>query len=247
MNNPPIINEKPMPMTPEQEQMATQVTMAVPIGAEQVKKFTEILQKYKSGKALTEQRVIAAENWWKLRNTTEEQKESEIGNDNGFVSKSGWLHNVIVSKHADAMAAYPEPALLPREVSDKDESIILSAVVGCTLDQNKFESTYSTTEWRKLIGGTGIYKVVWDSGKNGIGDIAVESVSLLNVYWEPGVTDIQKSRYFFHTELCDKDVLEQMYPEQLKGGIKGNGFLSSRFLYDDHVDTENKVTVIEVY
>ena len=101
--------------------------------------------------------------------------------------------------------------------------------------------------WQKLKTGTGAYKVVWDSGKlNGLGDISVERINLLNVYWEPGVTNIQDSRYFFHTELCDKDVLEQRYP-QLEGKLKGQTFINTKFLYDDHVDTENKVTVIEVY
>ena len=38
-----------------------------------------------------------------------------------------------------------------------------------------------------------------------------------------------------------------MYPDKFPGGIKGNTFVSSKFLYDDHVDTENKVTVIECY
>ena len=102
--------------------------------------------------------------------------------------------------------------------------------------------------WRKMKGGTAVYKVVWDSTKlNGLGDISVECVNLLNLYWEPGVTDIQKSRYIFHTELWDKDLLEEMYPDKFPGGIKGNTFVSSKFLYDDHVDTENKVTVIECY
>ena len=68
----------------------------------------------------------------------------------------------------------------------------------------------------------------------------------MNIYWEPGVTDIQKSRYFFHTELYDRDILEQQYP-QLQGKLKGQSFMSTKFLYDDHVDTENKLTVIEVY
>jgi hypothetical protein len=38
-----------------------------------------------------------------------------------------------------------------------------------------------------------------------------------------------------------------MYPMELAEGLKGNAFVSSKFLYDDHVDTENKVTVIECY
>lgn len=219
-----------------------------PIGAEQLKELTLILQKYKAVKALTEQRIVASEQWWKLRNTTEEQKTTNIGKDGGFKSVSGWLHNVIVSKHADAMEAYPEPNILPREEGDRGEARMLSAIVPCVLEYNKFDSSYDDAMWQKMKTGTGVYKVVWDKNKlNGLGDISIECANLLNLYWEPGKTDIQKSRYFFHTELCDKDLLEQKYPEQLKGGIKGNTFISTKFLYDDTVDTENKVTVIEVY
>ena len=229
--------------TPE----AMKTTGVQPIGAEQLKKFTLVLQKYHSGKAQTESRILASENWWKLRNTIEEQKDTNIGADGGFVATSGWLHNVIVSKHADAMEAYPEPNILPREEMDKGEAQKLSAIIPCVLEQNQFEATYSDVMWQKLKTGTGVYKVVWDNGKlGGLGDIAVERVNLLNIYWEPGVTDIQRSRYFFHTELCDKDVLEQIYP-QLEGKLKGRSFMSTKFLYDDTVDTANKHTVIEVY
>ena len=223
-----------------------QATQAV-IGPEQIKKFTQVLEEYKSGKSRTEQRILASENWWKLRNTTEEKKETNIGKDGGYKSVSGWLHNVIVSKHADAMEAYPEPNILPREEGDKGEARMLSAIIPCILEQNRFESTYSDAMWQKIKAGTGVYKVIWDKSKlNGLGDIAVERVNLLNIYWEPGITDIQKSRYFFHTELWDKDILEQKYPE-LTGKLKGQSFVSTKFLYDDHVNTENKHTVIEVY
>ena len=217
------------------------------IGAEQLKAFTKTLEEYKAGKVQTEQRILASENWWKLRNSIEEQKDSKAAGDEGFKAVSGWLHNVIVSKHADAMKAYPEPNVLPREQGDKGEAMMLSAIIPCVLEQNNFEATYSDTNWQKLKTGTGCYKAVWDTSKlNGLGDISVERVNLLNVYWEPGVTDIQKSRYFFHTELEDKDVLEERYP-QLKGRLKGQSFFSTKFLYDDHVKTENKHTVIEVY
>ena len=220
----------------------------VPVGAEQVKKFTDVLQRYKAGKAQTERRIVNSENWWKLRNTQEEQKETRIGLDGGFTSVSGWLHNVIVSKHADAMEAFPEPNILPREVGDRGEARMLTSIIPCVLEHNHFEATYDDAMWQKLKTGTGAYKVIWDKSKlGGLGDIGIECVNLLNVYWEPGVTDIQKSRYFFHTELWDKDILEQRYPEQLAGKLKGQTFMSTRFLYDDHVDEENKVTVIEVY
>ena len=222
-------------------------TAQAAIGAEQVKQFMQILQEYKAGKVNTEQRILESERWWKLRNSEVEQKKTNIGENGEYTSVSGWLHNVIVSKHADAMDAFPEPNILPREESDKGEARMLSAIVPCILEQNHFESTYSDAMWQKIKTGTGVYKIIWDKSKlNGLGDIAVERVNLLNIYWEPGVTDIQKSRYFFHTELWDKDILEQKYPE-LAGKLKGQSFMSTKFLYDDHVNTENKHTVIDVY
>ena len=243
------MDSKPMeimtkePAAPE----AMNATTVQPIGPEQLKRFIQVLEKYKAGKSQTENRILASENWWKLRNTIEEKKLTNIGADGGFTATSGWLHNVIVSKHADAMEAYPEPNILPREEADKGEAKKLSAIVPCVLEQNQFEATYSDNMWQKLKTGTACYKVVWDKGKlNGLGDISVDRVNLLNIYWEPGITDIQRSRYIFHTELCDKDVLEQRYP-QLVGKLKGKSFMSTKFLYDDAVDTANKHTVIEVY
>ena len=236
-----VVNPASNPSAP------TPAPMVQKIGAEQLQEFTKILEEYKAGKVHTEKRILASENWWKLRNSMEEQKDSKAAGDEGFKAVSGWLHNVIVSKHADAMKAFPEPNILPREAGDKGEAQMLSAIIPCILEQNNFEATYSDAMWQKLKTGTGCYKMVWDKSKlNGLGDIHVEKVNLLNVYWEPGVTDIQRSRYFFHTELWDKDVLEERHP-QLKDKLKGQSFLSTKFLYDDHVKTENKYTVIEVY
>lgn len=218
-----------------------------PIGPEQLKKFTEVLKNYHSELTPTKRRIINSENWWKLRNTTEEQKETKVGKDKGFVSVSGWLHNVITSKHADAMESYPEPNILPREKGDKEEAQTLTAIVPCILEQNHFEKTYSDAIWQKCKTGTGVYKIVWDSSKlHGLGDIAIERVNILNLHWEPGIEDIQKSRHFFHTEMIDKDVLVEQFPD-LKDRLKSNTFIGSKFQYDDTVSTENKVTLIEVY
>lgn len=226
-------------------------TTAIPtqvIGEEQIKKFLQVLQKYKTGKTNTENRILASENWWKLRNSAEEGQDSLImSKAGGYKSASGWLHNVIVSKHADAMEAYPEPNILPREEADKAEASILTSIIPCVLEQNNFEQTYSDVSWQKDKTGTGVYKIVWDTSKlNGLGDISISKVNLLNLYWEPGITDIQQSRYFFHTELMDKDLIEEIYPE-LTGKLKGNSFLSTKFLYDDAVSTDDKLTVVECY
>ena len=121
------------------------------------------MQKYSAGKVNTTARIQASEQWWKLRNSSEEAAKTGIGKDGGWTSSSGWLHNVIVSKHADAMESYPEPNILPREVGDRAEAKNLTDIVPCVLEQNNFEETYSDAMWQKLKTGTGVYKVVWDS------------------------------------------------------------------------------------
>ncbi len=220
-------------------------TEKLPIGQGEIKAFMDTLRRYKTGKVQTERRIISSENWWKLRNTSQ-QKADGFTKGEGFTSSSGWLHNVIVSKHADALEAYPEPNILPREAADVSQAQMLSAIIPCVLEQNHFEGVYSDVMWQKLKTGTGVYKVVWDADKLcGMGDIHIARVSLLNLYWEPGITDIQASACVFHTELQSKQALLQRYP-QLKD-LQQNSFLSAKFLYDDPVDDSDKVTVIEVY
>ena len=219
--------------------------LTLPVDENRLAEFTRILQKYKAGKASIERRTVAAENWWKLRNSAEERKAHDV--DGGFQAVSGWLHNVIVSKHADAMDAFPEPNILPREPDDRAEAHILSKILPVILEQDAFEKTYSDGMWQKLKTGTGVYRVGWDTEKaGGLGDIAIERVDLLNVFWEPGVRDIQDSAYFFHTRLEDNDKLTAAYP-QLAGKLRSMGFAPTRFLYDDSVGTDGKSTVIDVY
>ena len=230
----------------EEQELRETMPEAQAIGPEQVRRLTETLQRYKAGKAATERRILSSEQWWKLRNSWEERDKTTMAST-GFKSRSGWLHNVITSKHADAMESYPEPNILPREEGDRQEARMLSAIVPCVLEQNEFERTYSDAMWQKCKTGTGVYKVVWDPGKlNGLGDISITRVNLLNLYWEPGLEDIQRSRYFFHTELADRDLLQEQYPE-LEDTLKGQNILSTRFLYDDTVSTDGKVTVVECY
>ena len=215
------------------------------VGSKDLQKFTTALQKYKAGKASVERRAIAAENWWKLRNEAEREKDTK--GLSGFNAKSGWLHNVIVAKHADLMEAYPEPNILPREEGDKWEADMLSKIVPVILEQNQFDDTYSDCMWQKLKTGTGVYKIYWDQDKfNGLGDITIECIDLLNLFWEPGVKDIQKSKYFFHTALVDKEMLEWEYP-QLKDKLKTTPFTPSKFLYDDTVDNSDKAVVVDCY
>ena len=217
--------------------------VAQPIGQEQLRQANLTLQKYKEGKANLEQRVIDNEEWYRLRHW-----ECMRGKKKQQVEPvSAWLLNAIANKHADAMDNYPAPNILPREKADVEEARRLSDIVPVVLEQTGYEGTYSEAWWDKLIGGTAIYGVFWDSGKlNGLGDIAVEPVDVLNLFWEPGITDIQDSANVFHLSLADNKALESSYP-QLSGNLGGSTLDLSKYVYDDTVDTSGKSVVVDWY
>lgn len=213
-----------------------------PIGKEAIQKATKTLQKYKEGKANLEKRIIDNEQWYKLRHwecmrKTEDQVQPT----------SGWLFNCIANKHADAMDNFPAPNVLPREEGDKAEAEMLTSILPVILEMNDFEKTYSDVWNYKLKSGTGVYGVFWDSSKlNGLGDIAIKKVDLINLFWESGCTDIQKSRNIFHVELCDNDLLIGQYPN-LQGKLGTSTIDIAKYVYDDSVDTTEKSVVVDWY
>ena len=217
------------------------------IGAEELRRVNGILKKYKEGKTRLEQRIIDNEQFWKLRHWEQMEKEGQGGNSGDPQPASGWLVNCILSKHADAMDCYPAPTVLPREPDDRQEAQRLSRILPVVLKKNQFKRTYSSAWWYKLKSGCAVYGVFWDGTKlGGLGDISVKRMDLLNLFWEPGVTDIQDSAHFFSTELVDNDKLLAEYP-QLEGKLGRGNFTLSRYLYDDTVDTSNKSLVVDWY
>ena len=225
----------------------TPQAMAQPIGREQILEARITLQKYKQGKANLETKVIESEQWYKLRNWECMRREQNKGKKGQVEPVSGWLFNAIANKHATAMDNFPCPNILPREEGDKAEAEMLTSIVPVVLEQNNFEETYDIVVDDKLKGGTGIYGVFWDKSKlNGLGDITVEAVDILSLFWEPGITDIQKSRHFFHVALVDNDLLEGEYP-QLQGKLGSSTLDLSEYIYDDTVDTTEKSAVIDWY
>ena len=217
------------------------------IGTEEVRRAADILRRYHAGKRQLEQRIIDNEQFWKLRHWQQMEKTGRGGNPADPQPTSGWLVNCILSKHADAMDCYPEPTVLPREPGDREEAGKLTRILPVILKKNGFKRTYSSAWWNKLKSGCAVYGVFWDAGKlNGLGDISIRRMDLLNLFWEPGVTDIQDSPHFFSTELQDREALEERYP-QAKGKADRGGWTLSRYLYDDAVDTSGKVLVVDWY
>lgn len=217
--------------------------LAQVIGREQVQAAQQTLNKYKEGKANLEKRIVENEQWFKLRHW-ECMRKSEI---NQVEPSSGWLFNSIANKHADAMDNFPSPNVLPREEGDKGEAEMLSSILPVILEQNEFEETYDNVWDYKLKAGTGIYGVFWDKEKmNGLGDITIRKVDIINLFWESGITDIQMSRNLFHVELMDNDLLLSAYP-QLEGKLSNPTMDISKYIYDDSVDTNNKSAVVDWY
>ena len=217
--------------------------LAQVIGKEQIHEAQLTLQKYKEGKANLERRIVENEQWFKLRHWECMRKKEE----NQVEPASGWLFNAIANKHADAMDNFPSPNFLPREEGDQAEAKMLSSIVPVILEQNEFEETYDNVWDYKLKAGTGIYGVFWDNDKlNGLGDITIRKVDIINLFWESGITDIQRSRNLFHVELMDNDLLIDAYP-QLQGKLSNSTMDLSKYVYDDTVDTNNKSAVVDWY
>lgn len=218
-----------------------------PITQETVVLAEETLRKYKDGKANLENRIIENEQWWKLRHWETIRKGQAKGANKEPEPTSAWLFNSLANKHADAMDNYPSASVLPREQSDNASAEQLSEILPVIIEQNGYKKTYSAKWWYKLKQGSACEGVFWNPQKyNGLGDIEIKKIDLLNLFWEPGIENIQDSRNIFHVCLRDNDVLSQEYP-QLKGKLGGKTIETSQYIYDDNIDTSEKSVVVDWY
>ncbi len=205
------------------------------------------LLRYRSGKGSVNKRIKNSQEWWKLNNWDVIEKMMKNGTLSEVPKATAWLWYSIVSKHADAMDSYPEPYILPRVRDDEPEAKQLSSIVPVAMEMNKFKKTYSAVQYQKLREGTGAYGVFWDSGKlGGLGDIAITKVNMLNLYWEPGVNDIQDSKNLFFVSYVDKEEIYEDYPE-LKGKPLGDKHFIDQYKTDDNLDLQNKAVVVDWY
>lgn len=199
-----------------------------PVDAERVREMMRVLKDYQAAKAKTDDRVIAAEHWWKMHNSYEEIGETSALKDGGYVAKTAWLHSLISNKHADYMDNYGEATILPREPGDVDEARKLTGVVPYVFKQADFRTAWSRVGWQKFKYGTGVYKTYWDKTRlNGLGEIAIERISVLNLYWQPQIENIQDSEYVFQLTPMSRKRLIEDYP-QLEGHLQSNGGLTVR-------------------
>lgn len=214
--------------------------MSKKIKESDIQEALQTLKKYKASKATLEARIVEDELFWKRCHWEQKREKGEKH------PASGWLFNAIINRHADAMDNYPEAVMLPREESDKQSAEILTSIMPVIFDQNGFRKTYSDAWWYKLKHGVVAYGVFWNGQVDeGRGSVEIRRLDILNLFWEPGITDIQKSRNLFVCDLVATDTLKEKYPgAKISGGEETE---LKKYVYDDSFDTSDKALVVDWY
>lgn len=198
-----------------------------PVGKDRIREGQRLLGLYRTGRASIERRITEDEKFWNSRHEC-----TPISSSSDMPSPaSAWMFSVIVNKHADMLENIPTPICLAREESDEQAADTLNSVLPVIYDRLSFTQVYSDAMYDKLKHGTAVYGVFWDPcAENGIGDIEVKRVDLLNLYWEPGIREIQDSSNIFYVSLMDREALLEKYPQAADSNAAGStsfGFLSN--------------------
>ncbi len=174
-----------------------------------VRVATELLVRYRAGKAHTDARICSEAAWWQSRHGIGVAGQAE----EGARPVSAWLFSSVCNKHADLCDARPTCTVLPREPEDEAAAKCLSDILPVIAARSHFEQIYSDNAWSKLKHGMAAYGVFWNPVlENGIGNIDIRRVDVLNLYWEPSVSDIQESPHLFLVGMEDTEALLARYP-----------------------------------
>ena len=207
--------------------------------AARVRAAMEELEKWQHASAAFRARVEDEEKFYRLRVQPKAHVSSE---GEVFAPTSAWLLNTVLQKHADMMESMPAAICLAREPGDVEDAGALSAILPVILERSHFEDTYSDNMWHKLKHGVCAFGVFWNGElENGLGDIDVRRVEMKNLYWQPGVRDIQRSRAVYYAERMDAAALRARFPHlDMESVRKGVGSVCEE-------DGEEQVTVVDWY
>ena len=217
------------------------------ITKETIDEAFERLKEYQKGKAFIDNKATSNQEWWRQRHWNEiQQKDTSFAGDEK--PASAWLFNSIINKVADVMDNYPKPNVLPREADDEKDARTLSEIVPVIFEQNKHRKMYRKAAIDFIGDGGCITAVLWDSNKNnGLGDISIKQVDVHNVYWKPGIEDIQDSPEVFVVAAVDNKELAKIYP-QLEGKT-GKTLTKVSYVHNDAVpeDKDEVSYVVDWY
>ncbi len=205
---------------------------------------TQRLNKYRSAKSSLEKRMIRNEQLYKLKQW--DYIDDKI-KKNRIKVNTAWLWNCISSKHADLMDCLPESNIKAKRRDDVAEANRLSSIIPVIFEENNYTDTYSNICDDFLKQGTVCVGVFWDGTKHdGLGDITIKVVDLLELFWESGVGDIQDSCEVFQTKYESKSKIEKEYSE-IAEKLTGKSVSTSEYHYDDKIDTTDKLLVVHWY
>ena len=177
-----------------------------------VKKYLDAFTDIGRQEKTFDMKIIENENWFKQ----EYWQYLIIDKTDGTEPTSGTLLNAILNKHADLMDNQPAPVFLSREKNDEQEAERLTKVIPVIMQNGNWDDVYDKYCMYKIKQGIGCLSVLWDDTlENGLGDVVLNYLDILRIYWEPNCTNIQDSRYVFVTSLIDTDILKEQYPDLL--------------------------------
>lgn len=235
---------KPKEQTEQPQQSAPTEPHFTP---DKVSEVLQILREYKDGKTTVDMKATENQEWWRLRHWNVIQGKTEAGKAKVDVG-SAWAVNSILNKHADLMDSFPKANVLAREADDEEEAQILSKILPAIEEHTDAEQVYNTAGYDFLIDGTAITAVLWDPmAHDGMGDIKKTNVDIHNVFWQPGIEDIQQSKYFFDVSVADVNDVKLQYPEiadKIGGGKQG---FITEYIHDDNINHQNDIEIINCY
>ena len=217
-------------------------------GQEQTLKAMDDLEAYVDGKKMIDIKATENQQWWRLRHWSVIGGETNEAQKAGIEVGSAWAINSLLNKHADIMDSFPKPNVLPREADDEVEAERLTDVIPAILEQNDYEQIYRQGAWDFCIDGACIKGVFWDTSKHdGLGDIAISNVDVHNLFWQPGISDIQDSDKVFYVRTEDIDVARAKWPKIAdKIGPQDSGKIT-KYIHDDNIDTSHCCEVVDMY
>ena len=221
-----------------------------PVDRDVILEAAATLQRYRAGKAHLESRIVDNEEYYRLTHNGLERGRAPGYSKGRYRRNTAWLFTAIANKVADFQDNYPEASVLPREPGDEEAARQLTAILPAILEKNGYRELYRHTSLDKVKHGAGVQMVVWDSEReNGLGDVAIRRVDPLNIFWEPGITDIQDSADVFTVELRRNDEIAAQYPAvpDLSAHLGSPAMNVTRYVYNDSIDNSDKSYVVNWY
>lgn len=222
-----------------------------------------LLREYINGKSALNHRLKDEEQWYQVHQDYARQldmlnREAAAKNkhpDNlGFRriirSRSSLLFQAMWSHHNDDMDNVPQVSCLPRELSDEQSAELLSKIIPVVMQRARFVDTYSQCAWDKIKHGLCGYGVFWDGDEaDGLGDVAIKRVDLLNLYWQPGVRELEESpNLFILSDERREDLIDewpQLASELSRGGSER--YVDNVWPHEDNEDRSKLVRVTDWY